>query len=285
MQDKILTPLEMHDTGFDHPDQVIKNRAAGYYKFGRTFRNANFIDMSIAYAAGGMYSTVEDLYRWDQALYTEKLLPRKYLDLIFEKHAPIYGRHYGYGWEIGQMGKGWSGELVPVVNHSGVINGFHTLITRIPEDKSSILLLSNAGGAPLFEMSRAISGILYEKPYKFPRKSLAYSLLEALEKDGWAQARLFFEQNKDSDSYYLNEHEMNMAGYHLLESGKAADAAAVFKQNIKAFPKSANAYDSYGEALMVLGNRDKAIENYEKSIELNPGNTHGIEMLRKLRKE
>lgn len=283
LRDKILSPLKMDHTGYDRADMVLKNRAWGYYKFGTAFRNANYIDMSVAYTAGGMYSTVEDLYRWDQALYTEKLLPQAHMDVMFDKHVPIYGRHYGYGWEIGEMAKGWSDERVAVVNHSGGINGFNTLITRIPADKSTIILLNNTSGAPLYQMSRAIGGILYDKPYHFPKKSIAYSLLEVIEKDGLATGLSFYQQHKDSTSFYINEHELNGTGYHLLQSQKAEAAAAVFQLNIEAFPNSFNVYDSYGEALMVLGNKSEAIKNYEKSIELNPDNANGVEMLKKLR--
>jgi hypothetical protein len=60
----------------------LKNRATGYDKNVNEFKNSNYIDMSVPYAAGALYSTVEDLYLWDQALYTEKLMPRKYMDLF-----------------------------------------------------------------------------------------------------------------------------------------------------------------------------------------------------------
>src|SRR5437762_9724935 len=72
LQSKIFTPLKMNNTGYDHNSTVIKNRASGYNRIGTTFQNANYIDMSVPFSAGGIYSTVEDLYLWDQALYTEK---------------------------------------------------------------------------------------------------------------------------------------------------------------------------------------------------------------------
>ncbi|MGK0388068.1 MAG: CubicO group peptidase (beta-lactamase class C family), partial [Maribacter sp.] len=82
LKEKILQPLKMNNTGYDNHRTVLKNRAAGYNKSGRNFTNASHIDMSVGYTAGGIYSTVEDMYLWDQALYTEKLLPKKYLDMM-----------------------------------------------------------------------------------------------------------------------------------------------------------------------------------------------------------
>jgi len=76
---------------------------------------------------------------------------------------------------------------------------------------------------------------------------------------------------------------MNSLGYSLLGKKRINEAIEVFKINVEDFPGSSNAYDSLGEAYMISGNKKLAIENYVKSIELNPGNTNGVEMLKKLR--
>src|SRR5437879_4665629 len=73
---------------------------------------------------------------------------------------------------------------------------------------------------------------------------------------------------------------MNGVGYEFLQSGKAKEAAFIFKLNVEAFPKSFNAYDSYGEALMALGNKTEAIENYKKSVQLNPHSGSGLQALK-----
>lgn len=100
LQEKIFTPLGMNNSGYDHHSAILKNRAAGYYKNGKSYINASYIDLTVAFSAGCIYSTVEDLFLWDQALYTEKLLPKQYLDLLFDTHIPAFGEHYGYGWVI-----------------------------------------------------------------------------------------------------------------------------------------------------------------------------------------
>ena len=75
---------------------------------------------------------------------------------------------------------------------------------------------------------------------------------------------------------------MNLAGYQLLQSNRAKEAASVFKQNVEAFPNSFNTYDSYGEALLALGDTTQSIENYKKSVKLNPGNGNGLKVLKEL---
>ncbi|MFB8792245.1 MAG: serine hydrolase domain-containing protein [Potamolinea sp.] len=128
LQENIFVPLQMVDSGYDHNNGDL---AVGY----RNQTNlADFIDMSIPYAAGGLYSTVEDLYRWDQALYTDKLIPKNLRDKMF---TPFGGFGYGYGWGIGKEGDR------PVVSHIGGIQGFSSSIARYPNDKVVIIVLGN----------------------------------------------------------------------------------------------------------------------------------------------
>ena len=280
LQENIFTPLNMNNTGYDHNRPLLKNRANGYEKNGRHYVNADFIDMSVPYAAGALYSTVEDLFLWDQALYGNQLLRKENMELLFTKHVPSGGGHYGYGWGVGEIPLGNTAERKETIGHGGGINGFNTQLTRIPSDKSFIVLLNNTGGAPLNEMTNAIAAILYDKSYDLPKRSVAYSLADKIDKEGLPAALEYYKGTKDSTGYYLNEREMNLTGYQFMQSGKVKEAAAIFKLNTQAFPKSSNVYDSYGEALMAMGNKPEAIENYKKSVKLNPGNEGGIKILK-----
>jgi len=103
LQEKIFTPLSMNDSGYDHHDEILKNRATGYEKQGNNYINSKYLDMSIPYAAGSLYSTVEDLYLWDQALYTNKMLSKEYMELYFKPYIPAFGgTNYAYGWGVGK---------------------------------------------------------------------------------------------------------------------------------------------------------------------------------------
>jgi CubicO group peptidase (beta-lactamase class C family) len=283
LQDKIFSPLQMNNTGYDQNYTVLKNRASGYsriYLRGQ-YVNSNYVDMSIPYAAGSIYSTVEDLHLWDQALYTEKLLPSKYIDLLFDTYIPTRNRHYGYGWFINDIQMGNSKEQITTMNHGGGINGFNTRIVRIPSTRSLIVLLNNTDRAPLNELTIAINGIIHDKSYN-PNKSVAYSMANFLAKTDNTDAQIFFNQIINSDDYYLDETEMNIAGYELLQAEKLQECKVIFGLNVSSFPESGNVYDSYGEVLLLLGDSAGAITNYKKSVELNPRNQNGIQVLKAL---
>jgi CubicO group peptidase (beta-lactamase class C family) len=166
LQKRILDPLGMKSSGYDLSGPILKNRASGYDKNGRLYRNTNYIDMSLPYAAGSMYSTVEDLFLWDRALYTTDLLPQKYMDLYFKSHTEGLGRRYAYGWSVGKIPLGTSQDSVYTIGHGGGINGFNTLITRAPSNESTVILLNNTGGTSLNEMAGSILAILNDKSYE-----------------------------------------------------------------------------------------------------------------------
>ncbi len=158
LQENIFAPLGMKQTGYDNPVRIIKNRAAGYARTNDGFVNAAPISMSTAYAAGALYSTVEDLLLWDQALYTEKLVSRKSLDEAFTP----FKSNYGYGWSIGKRFER------QVIAHGGGIFGFSTYIARYPADRVTIVVLSNVEGAPSGEIANSLAGIVFGGPYEIP---------------------------------------------------------------------------------------------------------------------
>lgn len=284
LQENIFMPLMMNNTGYDHHETILKNRASGYEKNGKNYINANYLDMSIPYAAGSMYSTVEDLYLWDQALYTDKLLSLKSRDLLFGSYITAGTEHYGYGWFIDETNNGNPNAKLQVIEHGGGINGFNTLISRVPSDKILVVLLNNTGRTVLKEMNEAIRAILYDKPYSMPKKSLANALLDVITNQGLTTGLEKLKEFKKSDNYALKENEMNIVGYQLLQSGKNKEAVEVFKLNVEAFPKSGNAYDSLGEAYLKDGDKKLAILNYKKSVQLDPGNENGKKVLEEISK-
>lgn len=119
---------------------------------------------------------------------------------------------------------------------------------------------------------------------KYLKTSVAGIIRKTIESSGTEEAfSRFRELRANSKDYLVSEDEMNMLGYEYLQSGKIDEAITVFKLNTEAFPDSFNVYDSLGEAYAAKGEKEAAIKNYEKSVQINPDNTNGIEMLKKLK--
>ena len=168
LQENIFTPLGMKHTGYDDPLRIIMHRAAGYQKQAGKIINASYMDMSVPYAAGSLYSTTGDLLIWDQALYTEKLVSKKSLNEIFTPEKGEAG--YGYGWGIGKkFGHG-------SVSHGGGIYGFATDISRYPDDKVTVIVLSNIQSAPSGQISSNLAAIVFGAPYEIPKERKFISL-------------------------------------------------------------------------------------------------------------
>ncbi len=285
LQETILTPLKMANTGYDHNEPIIKNRAAGYEKKGKKIVNSAYLDMSIPYAAGSLYSTVEDLYLWDQALYTTKLLSQKSMDLLFKPYISTGGDDfYGYGWFLEEAPNGDKAK-VKIIEHGGGINGFNTIISRVPADKNLVVLLNNTGGTILSEMNEGIRAILYNQPFNEPKKSMAVELLNVYSEEGAVAGTELYKKLKKDPIYGIKEADINRVGYVLLQDGKKKEAIEVFKINVENFPKSGNVYDSLGEAYLADGDKSLAIANYTKSIELDPKNEAGKKVLAEISKK
>ena len=279
LRENILDPVGMKNTGYDHYETIIQQRAAGYSKTPDGYTNANYLDMSIPYAAGSMYSTVDDLYLWDQALYTDKLLSAQSKELMYKP----FRENYAYGWVVANASFKQNDKPVPMIAHGGGINGFATFIARFPDEKNLIVILDNTGQNAQ-RLSDVIAKILYGQPYEPPKMSIAEVLNKTIRDKGVEAGIAQYRELKTSQSatYDFAENELNTLGYQLMRTGKTNDALEIFKLNVEAYPKASNPYDSLGEAYMNLNERELAIINYKKSLELNPGNTGAVEMLKKL---
>ena len=152
LKERIFGPLGMKNTGYTHFETVLPHRAAGYERSEAGLRNARYYDMSIPFAAGALYSTVEDLFLWDQALYGERLLPAQLRDLLFKPNLDNYG--YGWGILIPKPGSPYAGESIAM--HGGEIFGFQSVIQRIPAHKELIVLLENTDSPKLLDIALQI---------------------------------------------------------------------------------------------------------------------------------
>lgn len=152
LHDHIFKPLQMHNSGCDLPQPIIKQRAAGYsVDLYDQLINADFIDLSFDAGAGILYSTIDDLFIWDRALHDNKILTKKSQSLLFTPYAD----HYGYGWNIEES------EYGTIVFHQGRNPGFRAIILRNSEQDTCIIILSNFEHCDVNQIARNLERILY----------------------------------------------------------------------------------------------------------------------------
>jgi CubicO group peptidase (beta-lactamase class C family) len=162
LEKEIFTPLGMKDSGYDRPGTILPRRASGYTGRGRDLANAAYLDMGIPYAAGSLYSTVEDLLIWDQALYTDALLPATAREVMYTP----FKDNYAYGWTVQAASAQNFGHTR--IAHGGGINGFSTIITRVPDNRAAVIVLTNNVTSGANAVARDLVAILYGQPYKLP---------------------------------------------------------------------------------------------------------------------
>ena len=129
----IFTPLGMKHSGYDDTATLIPNRAAGYSVENGVWTNAAYLSMTLPHAAGSLYSTVDDLLLWEQALFSGKVVSQASLAAM----TADYGEGYGFGLATQDVQGHKS------IGHSGGINGFSTYMTRFPDDGLTIIALAN----------------------------------------------------------------------------------------------------------------------------------------------
>lgn len=271
----IFKPLGMtHSFVYTQARSAVK-RARGYDRFGE-HDDYNLL----TYGEGGIYSSASDMFKWDQALYTDTLLPQRILQQAFTRGMLNDGARtgYGFGWVIADVNS------QPVYSHAGRYGGFNTYIKRFPNERTSIIFLTNHGFRNMSEIGSAIIAILHDRPYTLPKLSVAESMYQLIRKSSVSDAIHRYRELRQAASidYDFDESELNELGYELMGQNRLVDAIQILKLNVEAYPDSGNVYDGLGEAYMKHGDRDLAIKNYKRSLELDPKNSNAVEMLKKL---
>jgi len=154
LRQNFFGPLGMTNTGVHRSGLHLDNEALGYSYDGSGFTNALNWDMSRAGGAGALYSTVEDLYRWNEGIFNGKVLSPASLKAAFtavktdenKENASTNG--YGYGWFLGQL------RGAQEISHGGGLQGFSSFLLRLPRERFTVVALANAlPGAPEVEPS------------------------------------------------------------------------------------------------------------------------------------
>lgn len=177
MTEHIFQQLDMTATEYDEAASIVPHRAAGYTWDGSDYHNSEFVDMSNVVGAGGLVSTVLDMYKWDRALYADTVLSEEARKAFFTPSVTIEpGQSYAYGWRILETPEH------TLAAHSGEINGFVTFVIRDPAEELYVLALSNVANPDVISVAQGLAAIAYGygEPYDLLQQHNAVELDPAI---------------------------------------------------------------------------------------------------------
>lgn len=150
MKENIFDPLGMENTVvFDEGFNEVKNRAFGYKETDSGFEFSDQSATSSVQGDGGIYTSIMDYFKWDQALYGEKIVKGELLKEAFTPQILLDGAStdYGFGWRIDEK----QGETI--IHHNGSTCGFSTAVRRVPEKRLSLVIFTNRRGKRAHELA------------------------------------------------------------------------------------------------------------------------------------
>lgn len=298
-----MTSTKLLPLRVQYSDKDI-DRFAYPYLFAHIYSDTPILARSIPYVAeywsaynfsgfADFVSTTHDLLKFDRAYQEKVLLSSATQQKAFIPVRLNNGRNnpanFGLGWDVevdSSMGR--------IVYHSGGATGLSCVLMRnIPRDQTVVVYDNTHSNA--YTIGLNALKLINRAPVPVPKKSITKMYATILLTQGAEYAReVVLRLKTDTAQWEINEEEINSLGYDLMGKSNAAtifkmpnkvqltEAVEVFKLNTELFPSSWNVFDSYAESLAAIGKKEEAIRMYQKSIELNPANDNGREMLRKL---
>jgi CubicO group peptidase (beta-lactamase class C family) len=230
-------------------------------------------------AAAGLWTTPTDLGKFaiETALSKQGKANHILSEAMTRERLNPQIENIGLGFFLGDGGN------PAEFGHDGDDEGFQARLIMFADSGKGVALMVNSD-AGLTMASFLEESIAKEYGWHYAmQQNQADILWLVANARGTAAATQKYEDLKKSSAKGLDENTLLQVAYQLLFAGKADDALQVFKLQVRDYPKYWNSYDSIGEAYMRAGQKDLAIQNYEKSIELKPDNQNGIDMLKKLK--
>ena len=288
LHERIFEPLGMKNSGFDRNRYVIEKRASGYTYGPFGLENSDFTDMdSSPGAAGALYSTVEDMFLWDRALYTDKLLDKKHRDLMFTPNRDVPevkaagGRPhsvYGYGWQIYSRTHPVTKRQTKVINHGGAIHGFRAMENRLVDDDAFVIVLCNQGDRygssevwnTVVHLSVELIHIVTEQPYRMPGKARLTQeqrMYEIVKAEGVESAIDWF---KDKGKKAAWGGSNLVLANQLIKEGRVDDGLRLMAFDVETTPGKVWLLRKTSQACLDNGRLEQALRFLEKGLELRP---------------
>ena len=285
MREQILRPLGMLRSDYRLIKEILAGSSVAYDGWGEPTPNPRFT----AEAAAGLHTTVEDLATFAAAALAgpngqppgRNILKPETIELMLTP-APAAKGTYGLGYSSRSLPKAKTSK-----GHGGSNRGWQAYFQIIPESRDGIAIVTNGSNGS--SVHRQVfcawtEWLTGETPERGCEQPIRIVLISTIVEHGIEAAVKKYRELKTMkpNDYIFSEGQLNNLGYQLMGKEKINDAIEIFKLNVEAYPEASNPYDSLGEAYMKNGNKELAIKNYKKSLELNPDNTNAVDMIKKM---
>jgi CubicO group peptidase (beta-lactamase class C family) len=288
LQERIFHPLAMKNSGYDRNRYVIEKRASGYTYGPFGLENAEYIELdSSPGAAGALYSTVEDMFLWDRALYTDQLLNSKHRELMFTPNRDVPevkaagGRAhsiYGYGWQIYTRTHPVTKRRTKVINHGGAIQGFRAMENRLVEDNAFVIVLCNqCDGYGSSEVWTAVTKLSVElihvvtgQPFRMPAKARLTQeqrMYEIVKSEGVEAAIEWFRAKGKKAGWGGSNSAL---ATQLIKDGRVDDGLRLLEFDVEAAPGKVWLLRKTAQACLENGRPKKALIFVNMGLKLRP---------------
>lgn len=269
----IANPLQMNDTRLAFTP-AMKNRLAKGHSGLTETSNWDIITLG---GAGGIRSTASDMVKYLQANLNSDIIDSKLHNAMALAHQSSFKSEE----QKTEMALAWHIENGKFLMHNGATGGYCAMSALDKGSKKGVVVLTNTN-----ENVDAIAIKLMVPSYQLKpiKPSIAKLIIKEIETNGIEKALALYRSTKSSNpnAYNFDENQLNTLGYQLIEQNKNDIALEIFKLNVAEFPEASNPYDSLAELYLKMGEQDLAIQNYKKSLELNPANTNAKDVLKSL---
>ena len=279
LRETVLDKIGMADSSYEQPLPASRaaSTAGGAYWDGKPVHGKWHIYPEMA--AAGLWTTPTDLAHFaieialSKSGKSNRILSQK---MTNEMLTPVL-EEAGLGLFMDKQNPGQFG-------HNGADEGFQALLTMNAETGKGVVIMADSdNGISVGDFLLRNVAKEYGWNYKSGDNLTSELFLLALVNGSSAALQRYGELKKANSAGHPDEGTLNGLGYLLLSSGKTAEAISVFQRNVQEYPNSGNVYDSLGEAYMKDGQKELAIQNYEKSLQRDPKNQNAVQMLKKLK--
>jgi len=174
LEENFFKPLGMTNSLYANNKRIIKNRVGAYSQGDNGFENSRTLNMTHVYSAGAIQSTVEDLFKWHQAVHAYKLVKKENLDKAFTRYKLTDGKEtdYGYGWRLGYVYESSS------IWHGGGIEGFGTTEIYLPKEDVFVAVFSNCDCNYPRDIASRLAALAVGRPYEYIELPVENTILQ-----------------------------------------------------------------------------------------------------------